>query len=307
MNKNSSAIAVTGSSGMLGSNLSSALKSQGHRVIPLRRGSSPSAESDIFWDPDGQGICDPHAFADIDAVVHLAGENIATRRWTTVQKQRIRRSRVDATDHLVRSLVQMEQPPKTFVCASAIGYYGNRGQEKLTESSAPGTGFLADVCRDWEAAAAAGKAAGMRVVQLRIGVVLSAQGGALAKMLTPFRLGFGGIVGHGTQYWSWIGLQDVVTALQEALTNESLQGPVNVVSPKAVTNREFTKVLGMVLRRPTVFPLPAFMAKLMLGEMADDLLLGSARVVPEVLTNSGFEFQHADLETCLRYELCLDR
>jgi len=307
VNESSRAIAMTGASGMLGSNLLSALSSKGHRVIPLRRGTSQPEGSGVFWDPNGNGICNPQALDGVDTVVHLAGENIAAGRWTINKKRRIRRSRVDATGHLVRSLAQMQQPPKTFVCASAIGIYGDRGEEELTESSEPGTGFLADVCRDWEAAAAAGEEAGMRVVRLRIGVVLSTQGGALAKMLKPFKLGLGGIVGNGKQYWSWVGLQDVVEVMQETVSNESLRGPINVVSPNAMTNHDFTKVLGSVLRRPTIFPLPAFVAKLMLGEMADELLLGSARVVPEALTTSGFQFQHADLETCLRHELNLSR
>ena len=303
MNENSRTIAITGASGMVGSNLSSSLSKQGHQVIPLRRGKSQPKGSDVFWDPDGLGICDPQRLAGVDTIVHLAGENIAAGRWTTAQKQRIRSSRVDATRNLVRSLKQMEQPPTTFVCASAIGIYGDRGDEQLTERSDPGSGFLVDVCRDWEGAAAEAETAGMRVVQVRIGVVLSAQGGALAKMLTPFKLGMGGIVGSGKQYWSWIGLGDVVGVLEEAVTNESLRGPINAVSPNSMTNREFTKVLGKVLRRPTSFPLPGFMAKLILGEMAKELLLSSARVVPDALMKSGFQFQHADLETCLRHEL----
>ena len=307
MKDSSRVIAITGASGMLGSNLLSALSSNGHHVIPLRRGTGPSEGSGAFWDPNGGGFCNPQAVEGIDTVVHLAGENIATGRWTAHKKQRIRRSRVDATGYLVRSLSLMPNPPKTFVCASAIGIYGDRGKEELTESSKPGSGFLADVCRDWEAAAAEGEEAGIRIVQLRIGVVLSAQGGALAKMLTPFKLGLGGIVGSGKQYWSWVGLQDVIAVLQEAVLNESLRGPVNVVSPGAVTNHDFTKILGRILRRPTIFPLPAFAAKLMLGEMAEDLLLGSARVVPEILTTTGFQFQHANLETCLRHELNLPR
>ena len=303
MEQNSLTIGITGASGMVGSNLSSALNEQGHRVLPLRRGKSQSAGSEIFWDPDGVGICDPQRLAGVDAIVHLAGENIAAGRWTTAQKERIRSSRVDATQNLVRSLAQMEQPPATFVCASAIGIYGDRGDEELTEASDPGSGFLADVCRGWEAAAAEAEAAGMRVVQVRIGVVLSTQGGALTKMLTPFRLGLGGIVGAGTQYWSWVGLQDLVGVLQEAVTNDSLRGPINAVSPQPVTNREFTKILGKVLKRPTIFPLPGFVAKLLLGEMAEELLLSSAKVVPESLKKIGFKFRHADLETCLRHEL----
>ncbi|MCH2211672.1 MAG: TIGR01777 family oxidoreductase [Fuerstiella sp.] len=303
MSQATQVIAITGASGMIGSSLSTDLSNQGHTVIPLQRGTRQPEGSDVFWDPNKQGVCDPQTLDGVDTVVHLAGENIASGRWTAAQKQRIRGSRVQATRNLVRSLTQMNRPPATFICASAIGIYGNRGSEQLTESSDPGSGFLAEVCRDWEEAATTAESAGMRVVCVRIGVVLSTQGGALAKMLTPFRFGLGGIVGNGNQYWSWIGLPDVVAILQEAITNKSLQGPVNAVSPNAVNNRQFTKVLGNVLNRPTIFPLPGFAAKLMLGEMAEDLLLSSAHVVPEVLTRIGFQFQHADLESCLKYEI----
>ncbi len=303
MSENGSRIAITGATGLVGSALTSALSGEGNQVIPLRRGTSQSDGPDVFWEPSGQGIIDPKALGDIDTIVHLAGENIATARWTDAQKQKIRVSRVDATRNLVRSLRNCEKPPSTFVCASAIGFYGNRGSEEMTESSAPGSGFLPEVCQDWEAAAAEAEELGIRVVRVRIGVVLSTQGGALAKMLTPFKLCAGGIVGSGKQYWSWIGLSDLVDVLEEAITNKDLRGVINAVSPNTVTNREFTKVLGKVLRRPTLFPLPAFVAKIMLGEMADDLLLGSTRVVPEVLNRSGFEFQYADLEACLRHEL----
>jgi len=303
VSENGSRIAITGATGLVGSALTSALSGQGNQVIPLRRGTSQSDGTDVFWEPSGRGIIDPKALGDIDTIVHLAGENIATARWTDAQKQKIRVSRVDATRNLVRSLRNCEKPPATLVCASAIGFYGDRGSEEMTESSAPGSGFLPEVCQDWEAAAAEAEELGIRVVRVRIGVVLSTQGGALAKMLTPFKLCAGGIVGNGKQYWSWIGLSDLVDVLEEAIANKDLRGVINAVSPNTVTNREFTKVLGKVLRRPALFPLPAFVAKIMLGEMADDLLLGSTRVVPEVLNRSGFEFQYADLEACLRHEL----
>jgi uncharacterized protein (TIGR01777 family) len=303
VSENGSRIAITGATGLVGSALAAALSGRGNQVIPLRRGTRQSDSTDVFWEPSGQGIIDPKALDDIDTIVHLAGENIATARWTDVQKQKIRVSRVDATRNLVRSFANCEKRPSTFVCASAIGFYGDRGSEEMTESSAPGSGFLPEVCRDWEAAAAEAEELGIRVVRVRIGVVLSPDGGALSKMLTPFKLCAGGIVGNGKQYWSWIGLSDLVRILEEAIANTALRGAVNAVSPNSVTNREFTTVLGKVLRRPTLFPLPAFAAKIMLGEMADDLLLGSTRVVPEVLNRSGFEFQHADLEACLRHEL----
>lgn len=295
-----SCIAITGASGMVGTALSDALKSQGHRVMSLRRGTSQPDGDDVYWDPADKGICDPQRLSDTDVIVHLAGENIAAGRWTAAQKKRIYTSRVDATRNLVRSLQDLESRPSTLVCASAIGIYGNRGSEELTETSEPGTGYLADVCRDWEAAAREAESLGMRVVMVRIGVVLSTLGGALTKMLPPFRMGAGGNMGNGQQYWSWVGLPDVVAILQEAIHNESLRGPVNAVSPQPMTNRDFTKVLGRVLNRPTFLPLPAFMARLVLGEMADDLLLSSARVVPQVLTDAGFEFRHPDLESCLR-------
>jgi len=296
-------IAITGASGMVGTQLSSTLTARGDQVIPLKRGTSQPAGTDLYWDPNGAGICQPEAAAGIDTVVHLAGESIAAGRWTAAQKVRIRDSRIKATKNLVRSLGCMDQPPSTLVCASAIGIYGNRGSEELTESSPRGTGFLADVCRDWESAAAEAEQFGIRVVQVRIGVVLSPLGGALANMLTPFRLGAGGIIGNGKQYWSWIGLHDLVRVLVETIDNQDLRGPINAVSPNSMTNRNFTKSLGVVLRRPTLFPLPGFMAKILLGEMADELLLSSARVVPERLSQSGFQFEHADLETCLRHEL----
>jgi len=303
VSENGSKIAITGATGLVGSALTAALSGKGNQVIPLRRGTRQSDSTDVFWEPSGQGIVDLKALGDIDTVVHLAGENIATARWTDAQKQKIRVSRVDATRNLVRSFANCEKRPSTFVCASAIGFYGDRGSEEMTESSAPGSGFLPEVCRDWEAAAAEAEELGIRVVRVRIGVVLSPEGGALAKMLTPFRLCAGGIVGNGKQYWSWIGLSDLVHILEEAITNTALRGAVNAVSPNSVTNREFTTALAKVLRRPALFPLPAFVAKIMLGEMADDLLLGSTRVVPEVLNQSGFEFQYADLEACLRHEL----
>ncbi len=299
----SSSIAVTGASGMVGTALTERLESAGRQVIRLKRGTRQTDGPDVVWDPLEQGICDPQRIAGTQAIVHLAGDNIAAGRWTAAKKKRIYSSRVDATRNLVRSLKDLESRPSTLVCASAIGIYGDRGAEELTEGSAPGTGFLADVCRDWEAAACEAESLGMRVVRVRIGVVLSTLGGALTKMLTPFRLCAGGNVGDGKQYWSWIGLPDLVGVLEEAVGNDSLSGPVNAVSPQAVTNREFTKVLGGVLRRPTVIPMPAFMARLALGEMADELLLSSARVVPQVLNNAGFEFQFSDLESCLRHEL----
>jgi len=235
--------------------------------------------------------------------VHLAGENIAGARWNSDVKKRIRDSRVAGTKSIVDSLRSLAKRPATLVCASAIGYYGSRGDEVLDETSAPGTGYLADVCRDWEQAALTARELGVRVVCGRIGVVMSGKGGALQKMLLPFKMGAGGIVGNGRQYWSWIGLSDLARALAFCVENPGISGPVNLVSPHTATNFDFTKTLGAVLRRPTLFPLPAFMARIVLGEMADHLLLSSSRVTPAVLRKAGFAFQEADLQTCLRNEI----
>lgn len=296
-------ILVTGSGGLIGSSLTALLTANGHSVIRLVRSRLRADDGGEcwFWNPE-EGTIHPAGREDLDAVVHLAGENIASARWTPEQKGRIRDSRVRGTRLLGEFLSQLSQAPKVLVCASAIGYYGNRADEVLREESASGSGFLAEVCRDWEAAAASARKV-TRVVNLRIGVVLSPAGGALAKMLTPFRMGVGGIIGRGNQYMSWIALDDVVGAIHHALTQEVLRGPVNAVSPQPVTNREFTRTLGAILSRPTVFPMPAFAARLAFGEMADDLLLASTRVVPAALVSSGYCFRFPDLEAALRHLL----
>jgi uncharacterized protein (TIGR01777 family) len=263
-------IAVTGSHGLIGTALVRAL---GQPVTRVPRGEYA-------------------AVAGHDAVVHLAGENIAGR-WTAVKKQRIRDSRVEGTRQLRAA---MAGKAKVLVCASAIGFYGDRGDEVLTEDSGPGAGFLADVCRDWEAATAG---AAERVVNLRFGVVLSARGGALAKMLLPFKLGLGGVVGSGRQWWSWVALDDAVGAILHALRAETLRGPVNVVAPEPVTNCEFTRTLGRALRRPTRLPMPAGMARIVFGEMADAALLASERVLPARLKAAGFQFRYERLEEAL--------
>lgn len=295
-------VAVTGSSGFLGSALVSSLAAGGHRVIPLVRREVRPGEDALRWDPVSGAIASPGP-AMADAVVHLAGESIAGGRWTAAKKQRIRESRVDATRRLTDTLTRLAKPPAVLVCASAIGYYGNRGDEVLGEESRPGVGFLADVGREWEAASAAAIVRGIRVVTLRIGIVLSPAGGALAKMLTPFRLGLGGVIGGGAQWMSWIALDDVIGALRHALGTDALRGPVNAVAPAPVTNAEFTRTLGRVLRRPTLVPMPAFAARLALGEMADELLLSSQRVLPTRLLASGFAFGYPTLESALRHEL----
>lgn len=292
-------VAVTGARGLVGSALVSSLEAGGHRVIPLVRRAPRPGEDALRWDPSS-GAITPAGPAVADAFVHLAGESIMGLRWTAAKKQRIRESRTTATRLLVQTLTRLAKPPAVFVCASGIGYYGSRGDEVLSEESRSGTGFLAEVGRDWEAATAAAIAQGIRVVNLRLGVVLSAEGGALAKMLTPFRLGLGGVIGDGAQWMSWIALDDVIGAIRHALATDALRGPVNAVAPAPVTNAEFTRTLGRVLGRPTLVPLPAFAARLALGEMADELLLTSQRVVPARLQASGYTFRYPALAGALQ-------
>jgi len=295
-------IAVSGATGLVGAALTQRLQQFGARVIRLTRSPTQDPESEAQWLPD-QGLVEPERLAGCDAVIHLAGESIADGRWTEAKKQRIRDSRVIGTESLCRSLATMERKPATFVCASAIGYYGDRGDELLDETSPPGDGFLPDVCLGWEQACQPAHDAGIRVVNVRIGVILSRDGGALDKMLLPFKLGVGGKIGSGRQFMSWVSLDDVVGTFVHALTQRELEGPVNAVSPQPVTNGEFTKTLGAVLHRPTVFPLPAFAAKLALGQMADDLLLASAKVLPSRLEQTGYRFRHSELKSCLEAEL----
>lgn len=293
-------VAITGSSGFVGSALVDLLTTAGDGVRRVVRGTAGAGQAS--WDP-ARGTIDAATFEDVDAVVHLAGENIAAGRWTKTQKQRIYSSRVDGTRLLCEALAGMKPPPKVLVSASAVGYYGDRGEEILNEESIAGEGFLPDTARDWEAATQPAVNAGMRVALLRFGMILARHGGALPKMLTPFRLGAGGRVGHGRQFWSWVSLDDAIRAIQYALVTDQLRGPVNVVAPHPVTNLEFTKTLGRVLSRPTMFPMPAFAARLALGEMADALLLSSARVHPERLRQCGFEFRHPTLEAALHHVL----
>lgn len=293
-------VLLTGASGMIGSILSPFLTAGGHCVVGLRR-----AGRDVTgptWD-SRTGVIDGSALAGADAIVHLAGENIGAGRWTAERKRRIRDSRVGPTRALCEQLAKMPNPPRTLVVASAVGLYGDRGEEWLTESSAPGEGFLAGVVREWEAATAPATARGIRVVNLRFGIILTPRGGALQRMLLPFKLGLGGVMGSGRQYWSWVDIDDVIGAIHHALMNQSLSGPVNVVSPNPVTNREFTRTLARVLSRPAIFPLPAPVARVALGEMADELLLYSARVRPEKLQASSYHFRHTDLEEALRHQL----
>ncbi len=236
-----------------------------------------------------------------DVVIHLSGENLAEGRWTAAKKKRIRDSRICSTSLLSRTLAKLQQRPKVMICASGTGIYGNRGDEILTEDSSAGTGFIADVCREWEAAAAPAAAVGIRVIHMRLGIALARGGGALTKMLTPFRLGLGGAIGNGRQFMGWIAIEDVVGAVMHLIDKSQLAGPVNFVAPQAVTNREFSKTLGSVLHRPAILPLPAMAARLVFGEMAQELLLASERAEPRRLLTDGFVFQYQQLRGALEH------
>jgi uncharacterized protein (TIGR01777 family) len=290
-------VLLTGASGLLGSAVAPALEASGHRVTKLRRGD----ETGATWSPETGKINLAPALP-IDAVIHLAGENIGAR-WTAERKRRIRESRVAGTGLLAGTLASLPSRPKVLVCASATGFYGDRGDEWLDESSPPGRRYLAEVCRDWEAATAPAEANGIRVVRLRFGIVLARQGGALAKMLPAFRLGLGGRLGDGRQYWSWITLEDAVSVLLHSLACETILGPVNAVSPEPVTNREFTATLGRVLHRPTIFAMPRFAVNLLFGEMGREAMLASCRAKPAKLLAGGFQFRAPDLETALQRTL----
>lgn len=296
-------ILVTGSTGLVGTALIPLLTTGGHEVIRLVRSKSRSPSKElIHWDPDANYI-DAAGLEGVEAVVHLAGESVAEGRWTPAKKARIRESRIRGTQLLCDTISHLTQPPQTLVCASAIGYYGDRGDERLTEASSAGKGFLADVCRDWEAACEPARRKGLRVVNLRIGVVLSPAGGALKKMLLPFKMGVGGVIGNGHQFMSCVALDDVIGAIAHSLMTPSLTGAVNAVCPTPVTNHDFTKMLGAVLGRPTIFPIPALAARLAFGEMADELLLASARVEPVKLVESGYQFRCQDVVGALRHVL----
>jgi uncharacterized protein len=293
-------ILVSGSHGLVGKALIESLTSDGHEIVRLVR-SKPAGATEIEWHPN-EGRLDPASLEGIDAVVHLAGESIASGRWTDEKKRAIRNSRVKGTALLSDALARLSRPPAVFLSASAIGYYGNRGDELLTETSAPGDDFLARVCVEWENATIPAIEKGIRTVHARFGIILDANEGALGKMLTPFRMGIGGRVGNGKQWMSWIDIEDVVNGLK-FLIDDKTAGPVNFVAPNAVTNAEFTKTLGRVLSKPTLFPVPAFGARLAFGEMADALLLSSARVKPGVLQH----FAYPTLDSALRHLLATDK
>ncbi len=292
-------VLMSGATGLIGSALTSELEAGGHTVRRLTR--TPRSEGDIGWDPDAGTIAGD--LAGTGAVVHLAGESIAEGRWTQEKKRRILESRREGTRLLAEKVAGLPEPPSVMVSASAIGYYGDRGNELLTEESGPGGLFLSRVCREWEAAAEPAREVGVRVVHPRFGIVLSTEGGALGTTLPIFKLGGGGKIGSGRQYWSWVSLDDVVGAIVHAIENAALSGPVNVVGPDPPTNAEYTRVLGRVLGRPTFFAVPAPAARVALGGMADELLLASARVEPAKLEETGYEYRYPELEGALRHLL----
>lgn len=295
-------IAVSGATGLIGSEILRRLESAGDQTIQLTRSVPTSTVSQAQWSVD-EGLTNPARLEGVHGVIHLAGESIADGRWTEDKKRRIRDSRWNGTRNLCQNLAVLSDKPKVLVCASAIGYYGDRGDTVLDESSDPDEGFLPDVCVGWEEATSPASHAGIRVVNVRIGVVIAKGGGALPNMLTPFKMGVGGKIGSGKQYWSWVSHDDVVGAFLKALNDDSISGPLNATSPNPVTNAEFTSILGEVLHRPTFLPLPGFAARLVLGEMADDLLLSSARVLPRVLETNGYTFAYPLLKDCLEHEL----
>ena len=289
-------VLVTGASGLIGTALLASFAPQGTEIVRLVRGRASNA-GQISWDPLAPPP--PAAVSGFDAVVHLAGESIVGR-WTEEKKKAIRESRVQGTRNLATALAQSEAKPAVLVCASAVGFYGNRGDELLREESPGGQGFLPEICREWESASQIAAEAGIRTVNIRIGLVLSAKGGALRSMLTPFKLGLGGRIGSGQQWWSWIHVDDIVRGIHHVIRTESLSGPVNLVAPKPLRNADFTKVLASVLGRPAFFPVPEFALRLAFGEMAArELLLASQRVEPEKLTSSGYTFRFRELRAAL--------
>lgn len=290
-----SKILVSGGSGPIGAALLPSLKTSGWSVVRLVRGAT-TGEGQIQWDP-AKPLA-PAAVSGFDAVIHLAGEGIFGR-WTAAKKTKIHDSRVAGTFNLAQALAQAEEKPKVFVCGSAIGYYGNRGDEALSEESAPGTGFLAQVCQQWEEATTPAVQADIRTTHLRTGIVLSPKGGALGAMLLPFKLGLGGRTGDGRQWQSWIDVRDMVGAIYHLLKNDLIQGPVNMVAPKPVRNAEFAATLASVLSRPAIFPMPAFAVKAVFGEMGEELLLASQKVEPGKLISSGYPFRYRELRASL--------
>jgi hypothetical protein len=295
-------VAIAGASGLIGRNLTAFLSTGGHQVRRLVRRQPQPGTREIYWNPR-LGDLDAGGLDGLDAVIHLSGRNLAAWRWTPAIKREIEYSRVASTHFLCETLAQMPRPPRTLICASAIGYYGDRGDEAVDEAAAPGTGFLAELCERWEAATEPAQEAGIRVVNLRTGLVLTASGGLLRNMLLPFRLGLGGQLGDGRQVMSWIALDDMLGVILHALYDDQLSGPLNAVSPAPATNQEFTRTLARVLRRPAVFGVPAPLLTALFGEMGRELFLSGARVRPSKLEATGYGFRHQTLEPALRWEL----
>jgi uncharacterized protein (TIGR01777 family) len=292
-------IAVSGASGLIGSALVRELEAAGHEVVRLVRG-RPAGPGAVAWDPDA-GTIDVAALAGIDGAVHLSGATIG-RRWSAARKAEIMESRVKSTHLIAETLASLDPSPSVLVCAGGIGIYGDRADEILTEESDLGGGFLAEVGRAWESACEPARAAGIRVVNLRAGIVLAREDGALARLLTPFKLGLGGRVGSGKQWWSWVALDDVVGAIRYAVEGD-ITGPVNLVSPNPLTNAQFTKALGKALGRPTIFPFPALAAKALFGEMADEALLTGQRALPARLLDAGFTFEYPEIDSAFAHAL----
>ncbi|HEV2206621.1 MAG TPA: TIGR01777 family oxidoreductase [Candidatus Acidoferrales bacterium] len=288
-------ILISGASGLVGTATAGALRADGHEVARFARQKGASSPGDVRWDP-ASAFIDAQTMEGADAIVHLAGAGIADARWSEARKKVLRDSRMNSTRTLVDAIAQLQQKPRVLIAASGVGYYGDRGDETLTESSSNGDGFIAALARDWEAESLRAESLGLRVVMLRFGMVLSAQGGALPRIVTPFKLGVGGRLGSGKQWISWIALEDATGVIRSVLVDEKLSGPINVVTPNPVRNAEFTTALARVLHRPAIFPVPGFALRLALGEMADELLLVSQRVNPRKLVTQGYAFRFPDLD-----------
>lgn len=292
-------VLITGASGLLGQALQRSFAEKGYEMLLASR-KEPTDDRHIQWSIE-DGFADPEKLEGIDAVVHLAGESVSGLRWTDEKKKAIRDSRVLGTRSVIDAISKLNKKPKVLVAASAIGFYGERGDEELTESSTGGDNFLAEVGKAWESESRRAEDAGIRTVLLRTGIVLSKDGGALATMLTPFKLGVGGVVGSGKQWMSWISLDDEIEVINFAIESENLRGAINAVSPHPVTNEEFTKTLGEVLYRPTFLPLPEFAVSMIFGEMGDALLLASTKVLPKRLEEAGFKFKYPELKTAIQH------
>jgi uncharacterized protein (TIGR01777 family) len=291
-------ILISGSSGLIGRAIVAELSQAGHEITRLVRGGPSADRPAIFWDPLGDFL-DPLPLEGFDAVIHLAGENIAAARWTPQQKDKILKSRVQSTRLLANTLAGLRHKPRVLVCASAVGFYGDRGAEIVDESTPAGKGFLAQVAAAWEEAGRPAEAAGIRTVYLRLGAVLAAEGGMVPRLLPLFRWGLGAVLGPGTQFLSWVSLRDVVRAVRFLLERENLRGPVNITSPNPVTNREFSKALARAVGRPLLLRIPAWFLRLILGEMAQELFLASTRAVPRKLQSAGFDFEYPQIDQAL--------